>query len=208
MLRFVDETLSQEDCGCIAALSVGSCGRSLGEWVGEAVACIERHAVQIEDPACVEAFVESLRSDYDMLFQVPGELYVHPWESPHIGKESMVFQESTLDVRSFYRNAGFKLQTEGSFPDDHIAAMMDYMGRMGHRAYEAYADGCDEDAVQVLAEQRRFLISHITTWVDQFANTVIENDEHACYGALAGAMAAFAHLDEVLLTRVERELAG
>ena len=77
--------------------------------------------------------IEALASDYAKLFQVPGASYVHPWESPYVGKESMVFQESTLDVRSFYHEAGFKLRAEKHFPDDHIAAMMDYLGRTSAR---------------------------------------------------------------------------
>ncbi|HJH74070.1 MAG TPA: molecular chaperone TorD family protein [Eggerthellaceae bacterium] len=144
---------------------------------------------------------------YDRLFQVPGEHYVHPWESPYTGKESVVFQESTLDVRSFYHAAGFKLRAEKRFPDDHIAAMMDYLGALSQRAYEAFADGRDDEAARTLATQRQFVDRHLLNWVDQFAAKVIEHDAQGCYGALAGGMAAFAALDRVLSEQVEAELA-
>ncbi len=100
---------------------------------------------------------------------MPGAYYVHPWESPYVGKESMVFQESTLDVRSFYHAAGFKLRAEKRFPDDHIAATMDYLGRSSQRAYEAFADGRDDEARRTLAAQGQFVDRHLLKWVDQFA---------------------------------------
>ena len=138
---------------------------------------------------------------------MPGEHYVHPWESPYTGKESVVFQESTLDVRSFYHAAGFKLRAEKRFPDDHIAAMMDYLGALSQRAYEAFADGRDDEAARTLATQRQFVDRHLLNWVDQFAAKVIEHDAQGCYGVLAGGMAAFAALDRVLSEQVEAELA-
>ena len=118
-----------------------------------------------------------------------------------------MFQESTLDVRSFYHAAGFKLRAEKRFPDDHIAAMMDYLGALSQRAYEAFADGRDDEAARTLATQRQFVDRHLLNWVDQFAAKVIEHDAQGCYGALAGGMAAFATLDRVLSEQVEAELA-
>ncbi|MEI3232842.1 MAG: molecular chaperone TorD family protein [Gordonibacter pamelaeae] len=137
----------------------------------------------------------------------PASITCIPWESPYTGKESVVFQESTLDVRSFYHAAGFKLRAERRFPDDHIAAMMDYLGALSQRAYEAFADGRDDEAARTLATQRQFVDRHLLNWVDQFAAKVIENDAQGCYGALAGGMAAFAALDRALGEQVEAELA-
>lgn len=166
-------------------------GHSLRERLYELRACVEK----TQGKAADEAFLESLRSDFTRLFQVPGDAYVHPWESPYVGKEAVLFQESTLDVRASYHEAGFKLQGERHFPDDHIAAMMDFLGRMSQRAYEAYADGRDAQAAKVLRAQRRFLQKHVLTWVDVFAEKVGEHDAHAFYGAFAGGMAALSHID-------------
>ena len=203
---FVNELLASDGCEDIARRTVGSCGSTITACVDEAIACIERGERGLEDPARARELVGNLRSDYDKLFQVPGRLYVHPWESPYTSEDSMVFRESTLDVRSFYHDAGFKLQVEKRFPDDHIAAMMDYMGRMGHRAYEAFADGRDDEALRTLAVQRCFADRHILTWVDRFADKVMGNDARGCYGAFAGGMAAFAFLDAALVDRLEKEL--
>ena len=117
-----------------------------------------------------------------------------------------MFQESTLDVRAFYHDAGFKLQSEKHFPDDHIAAMMDYMGRLGQRAYDAFADG-DDDAVRTtLATQLLFVEKHLLNWVDSFAVRVRENDGRGVYAALAEGMAAFVRLDYDVAGEIDTEL--
>lgn len=205
---YVKEALAQDDFADLAARPLGSTGRSLAACVDEAIARIEKAGREAADPALADGFVEGLRTDYDQLFQVPGDRYVHLWESPYTGQESMVFQESTLDVRSFYHDAGFKLRAEKRFPDDHIAAMMDYLGCMGQRAYEAFADGCDDEVLQTLATQRRFAERHVLNWVDLFADKVVEQDVRGYYAAFAAGMAAFVRLDDEMVGRLEKELAG
>ena len=153
-----------------------------------------------------QAFVEELRSDHSRLFLAPGDFYVRLWESAYTGKEGMVFQESTLDVRAFYHDAGFKLQVEKRFPDDHIAAMMDYMGRMAQRSYDAFADGDDDTVRTTLATQVLFAEKHLLTWVDDFAAKVRKNSEQGVYVAFAQVMAVFTRLDRVKAKEIAQEL--
>lgn len=147
------------------------------------------------------AFVDALRSAYAKLFEIPGADYVHPWESPYTGKQNMVFQESTLDVRAFYHEAGYQLRAERKFPDDHIAAMMDYLGRTGQQAYDAFADGDDEAAARILAAQLRFLDAHVLSWATAFSSEVSAHDENGWYAAFARAMAAYARIDRAWLAQ-------
>lgn len=188
--------------------SIGLDGRSLAAYADDATAFIEKASDRVDDPVRLKEFAGDLLSDYDKLFHVPGDLFVPPWESPYTGKESMVFQESTLDVRSFYHEASFKLQAERRFPDDHIAAMMDFMGRLSQDAYEQYADGYDDKALHLLATQGRFSDQHLLTWVDRFAGKVIEKDVRGYFGALAGGMAAFVREDRTMIVQLEAELAA
>lgn len=188
------EALRDEVSSCgdseLAARSLGDGGPRLDEAVNASLSCVEMISASMG-----AWIVEELKSDFARLFVVPDVSYVHLWESPYTGKDGMVFQESTLDVRSFYHAAGFKLQAEKHFPDDHIAAMMDYLGRMAQRAYEAYADGDDAAAADALDVQRRFVEGHVLTWADDFAAKVAQFDGRGCYAALAYGMAAFARFD-------------
>ena len=169
-----------------------------------AVACVGEHS---EGDAVSKATV-AMEEDFPTLFQIPGDSYVRPWESPHTSTDGMLFRGSTLDVRSFYHQAGFRLQAEQHFPDDHISAMMDYMARMSQCVYEAYADGRDENAAKMLRTQSDFLRKHVLTWVDAFADEVIRKDIRAYYAAFAGAMAAFAHVDAAHVEKLAAELSA
>lgn len=206
VLESMRDRLARDEYGAVASRVLEADDRNFITCVTEACACIAQTRMRLAaDELTAGELAETLRGDYARLFQVPGDAYVHPWESPYVGKESMLFQESTLDVRSFYHEAGFKLQSEKHFPDDHIAAMMDYLGRMRQRAYEAYADGEDEEAACVLATSRDFVEKHVLSWVDAFASKVIENDAHAYYAAFAGAMAALARFDAVWVSLTLKE---
>lgn len=144
-------------------------------------------------------YAAEMKSDYAKLFQIPGDSYVSSWESPYVGTEQALFQCSTLNVREAYHAAGLKLQAERHFPDDHIAAMMEYLAYMGTRAYDCFADGRDAECVRALRTSKDFLTSHVLTWIDAFANNVIEKDTRGYYAAFAQAATVVAHVDDVRL---------
>lgn len=192
----------------VGARKLGGLGQSVASCMEGARSAAQQMQRLLADAGQEAAAVEQLQSAYDRLFQIPGEGYVPLWESLYTGTELTVFQESTLDVRSFYHQAGFKLQAEKRFPDDHIAAMMDYLGNMGQRAYDAFADGRDDELVGLLAQQQRFLQQHVTNWAGQFAAKVAEKDQHGCYAAFAAALAAFCVIDCTLVEQLEGELAA
>ncbi len=187
-----DEALSL-DAGC----ALGKIDRSLGDCAKEVLMCLDEHQDLSAD--ALAALAAQMESDFTKLFQVPGDSYVHMWESPYVGTEQTLFQGSTLDVRAMYHAAGLKLQAERQFPDDHIAAMLAYMGCMGTRAYEAYADGLDAECRKALQDTKAFLQAHLLTWIDALAADVIEKDERGLYAAFMQAVVVLAHVDAVQL---------
>ena len=92
----------------------------------------------------------SLKASFTRLFLVPGASFVHPWESPYIGKEVMLFQESTLDVRHRYAAYGFAAAEFGHFPEDHVSMMLDFLGN-GDERYHAAHNGILAAIEQVIA---------------------------------------------------------
>ena len=200
----VSGCFSQKGCSDGATARLGKDDAAIARRVETAVALLEKARAASLD----SAFADDLSSDYVKLFLLPGPAYVYPWESPYVGKEKLLFQESTLDVRSYYYDAGFKLQAERRSPDDHIAAMMDYLGRMSGRAFEAYADGNDEQALRVLKTQRAFLSNHVLNWIGDLAVQIAEKDERAYYAAFAVTMDAFVRFDDRFIEELVRELEG
>lgn len=183
---------------------VGMLGVSAEQCLASAIDKIAK----LRDSSDGEALALRLKSDYSRLFDIPGESYVHTWESPYVGTEGTLFQASTLNVREYYHEAGFRLQAERHFPDDHIAAMMDYLRCMSEKAYNEYADGLDGNAAETLTVQTRFLRQHVLTWADVFASRVSEHDGCGYYAALAGALAAFAQVDYAFASGLAKELAA
>lgn len=176
---------------------VGNGARTLEQCAEAALAYIDsRQGAVHESPS---EYAAEMKSDYAKLFQIPGDSYVSSWESPYVGTEQALFQCSTLNVREAYHAAGLKLQAERHFPDDHIAAMMEYLAYMGTRAYDCFADGRDAECVRALRTSKDFLTSHVLTWIDAFANKVIEKDTRGYYAAFAQVATVVAHVDDVRL---------
>lgn len=201
---FVCELFEVDVYAGLSERQMGTSNRSMSECVREVLACIKKTAIgEAGDVA------KDLNSSYTALFCVPGNSFVRPWESPYVDADSTLFKESTLDVRHYYHKAGFSLCAECHFPDDHIAAMMDFLGRMAHKTFEAYADGLDAQVRESLSTQYCFVSAHILNWVEEFASKVIAKDAGGYYAAFAGAMASFAVLDatqcETLLQSISAE---
>lgn len=176
---------------------VGNGARALEQCAEAALAYIDlRQGAVHESPS---EYAAEMKSDYAKLFQIPGDSYVSSWESPYVGTEQALFQCSTLNVREAYHAAGLKLQAERHFPDDHIAAMMEYLAYMGTRAYDCFADGRDAECVRALRTSKDFLTSHVLTWIVAFANKVIEKDTRGYYAAFAQVATVVAHVDDVRL---------
>lgn len=173
----------------------GNGARALEQCAEAALAYIDsRQGAVHESPS---EYAAEMKSDYAKLFQIPGDSYVSSWESPYVGTEQALFQCGTLNVRAAYHAAGLKLQAERHFPDDHIAAMMEYLAYMGTRAYDCFADGRDAECVRALRTSKDFLTSHVLTWIVAFANKVIEKDTRGYYAAFAQAATVVAHVDDV-----------
>lgn len=190
-LQGIEEDLGAKEFACLASKELTAIRISVVDCIRENIACVEKTMGRGRD----ERFAESLVDGHAMLFRVPSDSYVKPWESPYVGTKAMMFQESTLDVRRRYHEAGFKLTAERHFPDDHIGAIMDYEARMSSRVYEAYADGRDAEARALLASQRSMLEAHVFTWIDGFVEEVAKKDGSAIFAAFAFGMDAFCRFD-------------
>lgn len=141
-------------------------------------------------------YVDSLKSAFTRLFLVPGESYVYPWESPYIGKEVMLFQESTLDVRNRYAEYGFAAVEYGHFPEDHVSMMLDFLAHLSTRAFDAFESEEDDETRRILASQGDFIAAHLTDWLPSFCERLAEKDASGVYARLGCALKAFLAMDK------------
>ena len=150
-------------------------------------------------PDCVEDCAEVLKSSFTRLFMVPGAEYVHPWESPYVGKEVTIFQESTLYVRRRYAAFGFQVEGIRHFPDDHIATMMHFLGALSSNAFQAYSEGDEGRVREIMTAQADFLDSHLTYWRPRFLEALDQRDLLGFYVGCAKAMDVFLTEDREFL---------
>jgi len=144
-------------------------------------------------------FVEALKSEFTKLFIIPGSSYVHLWESPYIGKEKMLFQESTLDVRHRYREHGIEALEFGHFPEDHLSMMFDFLAILSARVFDAFSDGDDEEFKRILASQGDFIAAHLTLWLPKFHKDLYKKDKRGIYNQFAEVLRAFLEVDKLFI---------
>jgi TorA maturation chaperone TorD len=135
--------------------------------------------------------LESIRVDYAKLFVGPFKLLAAPYGSVYLDRERQMMGDSTLDVKSRYREAG--LDTAKNFKDapDHISAELEFMYFLIFKEIEAFADSDTETAMGFIQKQKSFLEDHLMAWVPHFAENIIQNAKNPFYPNLAKATQTF-----------------
>lgn len=115
---------------------------------------------------------DDLRSDYTRLFVFPGEQFAPPWESVYFNADQLMFQEQTMQVRSWYRRFGLEPKKLNNEPDDHIALEISFIVHLAVRALNALESNNNCDLKETISAQRRFLREHLLRWGPQWCKRV------------------------------------
>jgi TorA maturation chaperone TorD len=136
-------------------------------------------------------YLDQIRVDFAKLFVGPYKLLAAPYGSVYLDGERKMMGDSTLDVRSRYREAG--LDTAKNFKDapDHISAELEFMYYLIFKEIEAFAESDTEAAMGFIQKQKSFLEDHLMAWVPEFVKNIIEKAENPFYPDLAKATQAF-----------------
>lgn len=140
-------------------------------------------------------FLEEARDEFNRFFVGPADLVALPWESTHVGNETMVFQSSTLAVREAYRTQGIEAVCVPHMPDDHVSIMCAFLAELARRTLAAFRAGDGARVAELLAAQRSFLCEHMSTWLPEYAQHALRVREAHLYPQLAQGIAAFVELD-------------
>ena len=152
-----------------------------------AVVCIQRLRKEFE----ASAHLEPLKVEFSKLFVGPYKLFAAPYGSVYLDDERKVMGDSTLDVKTRYREAG--LDTAKNFKDapDHISAELEFMYYLIFKEIEAFSNSDTETGIGFIQKQKSFLEGHLLAWVPEFADSIIEYAENPFYLNLAKATKAF-----------------
>lgn len=116
-----------------------------------------------------EADPSQLASEYTRLFEGPGKLPAPPWESVYLADGDLLFQESTLQVREAYKEAGFKAAGYPHEADDQVATELSFVSALIQGTREAIEADNAERAQAYLIAQQKFLDRHLNQWLTPFA---------------------------------------
>lgn len=143
-----------------------------------------------------EPFLEKLKSEYTKLLVGPGKLVAYPWESTYTGKETLLFQESTLRVRQFYRKYGYLPQAYPHVADDHISLELHFMAKLSEKALQAFQEEDLQTMRYMLEGQQIFMKYHLLNWIPQYAENMKKSKTTHMYPQFALATEAFIKVDD------------
>jgi TorA maturation chaperone TorD len=151
-----------------------------------------------------ENFAE-LKMDYIRLFIGLDTLPTAPWESVYFGRERLVFQEQTVQVREWFARFGLQAERLNREPDDHIGLELIFVAHLATLALNSLELN-DHDLVEkYLQAQREFLFEHLLRWGPAWTRLVKEHAGTDFYRGLAhlthGALLAAAEKLQVELPR-------
>lgn len=145
--------------------------------------------------------VEDLAIEYTKLFVGPGP-HISPHESIFIETEAGsggLWGAVTVKVKKFIETAGFDYTSEFTGMPDHVSVEMEFMQKLATTEADKRASGETKEADWCLGVQKRFLDDHLSRWVPEFCDQVVENSTMRFYSEMAALTKAFLIYDENFL---------
>ncbi len=132
-----------------------------------------------------------LQVDFARLFVGPYSLLAPPYGSIYLEGDRKIMENSTVDVRERYREAGLDISENFKDAPDHIVAELEFMYFLIFKEIEAIRSDTPEAAYEQLGRQKSFLQNHLGLWAAEFVRNVKLNAETGFYRNLASAMRIF-----------------
>jgi len=105
--------------------------------------------------------------EFNRLFVGPKAPPVPPYESVYLSKDRLVMQESTLDVRRWYRQEELMPVSRSNEPDDFIATELEFGAYLLARAADYVKEQQRGKAIAFLDAYNAFYDEHLV-WLEEF----------------------------------------
>lgn len=144
-------------------------------------------------------YYEAVKQDYMDLFRVPLSKYVTPYESVYrdkrivAGKEvgRLLMGESTLAVKKIYNKAGLEISKDFAELPDHLGTELYFLYHLCEMEKNAWEREEKEEALRLLGIERDFLNDHLSKWISDVCDDIIEKAETDFYKGIATITNAF-----------------
>lgn len=131
-----------------------------------------------------EQLSEDLSLEFTRLFYGPGH-HISPHESMHVearfGEVLELWGENTVKVKKFMEATGMAVSDDFSGMPDHISAEFEFMERLLCEEANAWREGEEELAFNILKIEERFYKEHLSQWVGAFCDKVIGSTEQTYF---------------------------
>ncbi len=139
---------------------------------------------EVFDNTSQAQLVEDLALEFTRLFIGPGS-HISANESMHVearfGESNAFWGPQTVEVKKFMEAAGLYVDDEFSGMPDHISAEFEFMQRLLLEEAEAWTNDEHELAANLLKIEKRFFDEHLSQWVSNFCDKVIDATSHPFY---------------------------
>ena len=142
---------------------------------------------------------QALRDDLNDLYGRTARAKVPPFESVHRGRDGLVFDEETLQVRQEYKQLGLQAPNLHKEPDDHIGLEFDFVSQGLVRALTALEHDAPSDSERYLSIVWRFYTDHLRQWAPDMLRKARDAARTYFYrGVMSLSLGALAQLAEDL----------
>ena len=125
-------------------------------------------------PAGDDGWFDTLLHDYTRLFIGPDKVLAPPWESVFVQEGRLVFTETTLEVRQWYRRFGLELENLHKEPDDHIGLELAFIANLATQAGQALEAGQEAEYQRLMQAQADFYQAHLGRWAVPYFDQLFE----------------------------------
>jgi TorA maturation chaperone TorD len=135
-----------------------------------------------------QELLENLAVEYTRLFVGPGK-HISPHESVQHKKEGVqsgqLWGELTAEVKKIIESSGLEYTSEYTGMPDHISVELEFMQQVVRREDQAWGADDDETARLCLKNEKKFIDEHLSGWIPEFCEKVIEAAEMPFYREMA-----------------------
>lgn len=151
------------------------------------------------DVVNIERHYEELHWDYTRMFVGPFELPTPPWESSYVRKDRLLFQGTTMNVRSYYDKYGIIVSDYNIEADDHIGLEIDFIFHLNELCVKMAEQNESRGLRQVLHDQQRFINEHLLKFVPEFSQLVQKESNTLFFAGLAKVLHHYLLIDSEVL---------
>lgn len=148
-----------------------------------------------------EDSVTELAIDYVRCFighGVNGYSAAYPYESVYTSERRLLMQEARAEVLATFRANNLK-RGHWNESEDHVAMELEFMQRIALRTKDAFSEGDEDRAIDLLKTQLDFANDHLMNWLPMLVSDMQQFARTSFYQGLGNLTLGFVQEDKELI---------